>query len=154
MAIADLVVIMNRGRIEDAGPADRVYERPRTRFSANFLGESTVIEGTVTRAGGDRLAVDTPCGRLVVPGVRAAGAKVAIALRPEAVGFGAPGEGEQSLGQLSVSERVYQGSFVRVKGALTGGVELLAKVAPHSAPEGTGPAPVRVRDAGLVLLED
>jgi spermidine/putrescine transport system ATP-binding protein len=154
MAIADLVVIMNRGRIEDVGPADRVYERPRTRFSANFLGESTVIEGTVTRTDGDRLAVDTPCGRLVVPGVRAAGAKVAIALRPEAVGFGAPGDGEQSLGQLSVSERVYQGSFVRVKGALTGGVELLAKVAPHSAPDGSGPAPVCVRDAGLVLLED
>jgi len=39
MAIADLVVIMNRGRIEDIGRPQRVYEKPRTRFSACFLRE-------------------------------------------------------------------------------------------------------------------
>ncbi len=54
MALADLLVVMNRGRIEDSGPPDRVYLRPRTRFTASFLGDSNLIEGRVA-GGGDRL---------------------------------------------------------------------------------------------------
>jgi len=154
MAIADLVVIMNRGRIEDMGPPDRVYERPRTRFSANFLGESTVLEGTVAKAADGRLAVDTPCGRLVVEGNRARGDSVAIALRPEAVRFGVAGPGEQALGVLRITGQVFQGSFLRVTGTGASGFTLLAKVAPHTVPASSDPAPIAVRDSGLILLED
>jgi spermidine/putrescine transport system ATP-binding protein len=154
MAIADLVVIMNRGRIEDMGPPDRVYERPRTRFSANFLGESTVLEGTVAEAADGRLAVDTPCGRLVVEGRRARGDSVAVALRPEAVRFGEAGAGEQALGRLQITGQVFQGSFLRVTGTGASGFTLLAKVAPHTVPASSDAAPIAVRDSGLILLED
>ena len=44
MALADHCVVMNRGRIEDEGPPERVYAKPATRFSATFMGESTVLE--------------------------------------------------------------------------------------------------------------
>src|ERR671910_747231 len=43
MALADHCVVMNQGRIEDEGPPDRVYSRPATRFSATFMGESTLL---------------------------------------------------------------------------------------------------------------
>ncbi|MCW5626891.1 MAG: ABC transporter ATP-binding protein, partial [Burkholderiales bacterium] len=75
MAIADMILIMNHGRIEDMGPPGRVYEQPRTRFSANFLGESTVLDGVVAVAADARLAVDTPSGRLQVAGTRAVGSR-------------------------------------------------------------------------------
>src|SRR6478609_7533590 len=45
MALASLIVVMNKGRIEDAGPPQRVYARPATRFTARFMGESTEILG-------------------------------------------------------------------------------------------------------------
>ena len=43
MALADHVVVMNHGRIEDEGTPERVYARPSSRFSATFMGESTII---------------------------------------------------------------------------------------------------------------
>ena len=46
MALADHVVVMNHGRIEDEGSPERVYGRPATRFAATFMGESTVVPGT------------------------------------------------------------------------------------------------------------
>ena len=43
MALADLVVVMNQGRIEQAGSAREVFERPRTEFVARFLGAHNII---------------------------------------------------------------------------------------------------------------
>ena len=156
MALADLVVIMNRGRIEDSGPPSRVYERPRTRFAAQFLGESSIIEGRVEGRAGGRLNVATPCGLLQVAGDRPVGSAVALALRPEALCIGAAPAGTQPLGRLRVRAQVYQGSFLRLAGETDSGVRLLAKVAPLELPAdaaGTG-LQVAVRSDGLVLLED
>jgi putative spermidine/putrescine transport system ATP-binding protein len=44
MALADLVVVMNQGRIEQAGSARDVFERPRTEFVARFIGAHNVID--------------------------------------------------------------------------------------------------------------
>jgi putative spermidine/putrescine transport system ATP-binding protein len=43
MALADLVVVMNKGRIEQAGPPRDVFEKPATEFVARFLGGHNVI---------------------------------------------------------------------------------------------------------------
>ena len=45
MALADHLVVMNEGRIEDEGPPERLYAMPGSRFSATFMGESTLIPG-------------------------------------------------------------------------------------------------------------
>ncbi|ASM76321.1 spermidine/putrescine ABC transporter ATPase [Vitreoscilla filiformis] len=52
MALADLVVVMNHGHIEQAGPAREVFERPRTEFVARFIGSHNVF--------------DTPSGKVAV----------------------------------------------------------------------------------------
>jgi putative spermidine/putrescine transport system ATP-binding protein len=44
MALADLVVVMNHGRIEQAGSAREVFERPRTEFVARFIGAHNIFE--------------------------------------------------------------------------------------------------------------
>jgi putative spermidine/putrescine transport system ATP-binding protein len=63
MALADLVVVMNHGRIEQAGSAREVFERPRTEFVARFIGAHNVIE---TAAG--KLAVRSDRITLGAPG--------------------------------------------------------------------------------------
>ena len=46
MSIADRVVVMNHGRIEDQGPPDRVYLRPASLFAATFMGRATSSKGS------------------------------------------------------------------------------------------------------------
>jgi putative spermidine/putrescine transport system ATP-binding protein len=57
MALADLVVVMNQGRIEQAGPPREVFNRPRTAFVAGFIGGHNVIpwQGGSIAVRGDRL---------------------------------------------------------------------------------------------------
>ncbi len=63
MALADLVVVMNQGRIEQAGSARDVFERPRTEFVARFIGSHNVLD---TPAG--RVAVRSDRSELAPPG--------------------------------------------------------------------------------------
>ena len=118
MALADHVVVMNHGRIEDQGAPERVYARPATRFTATFMGESTIVPGKV--ANGE---IDTPLGRFAAPHDAAE-----VAIRPEHVALGGSLSGE-------VTDVVYQGSFKRVS-ARVNGVDLLARL-----PAGTKLAP-------------
>ncbi|HUG61609.1 MAG TPA: ABC transporter ATP-binding protein [Methylomirabilota bacterium] len=133
MALADLIVVMNQGRVEDMGPPARVYARPATRFAATFMGESTLIEGLVAVAGAETVGVDTPEGRLVVPGRAAAGATVAVSIRPERLRT-SPVDGSVPVVVATVEETVFQGGFVRVRARAEGGTAVLAKMAPETAP--------------------
>ena len=45
MTAADLIVVMNQGRIEQAGPPREIYERPTSRFVARFIGSTNILEG-------------------------------------------------------------------------------------------------------------
>jgi ABC-type Fe3+/spermidine/putrescine transport system ATPase subunit len=45
--LSDRIVVMNAGRIEQVGPATDVFERPRTRFVAEFMGGTNLFEGSV-----------------------------------------------------------------------------------------------------------
>src|SRR5207248_2016148 len=53
MTMADLIAVMNRGRIEQLGTPTELYETPQTAYVAGFLGVSNLIAGTV--AGPDRV---------------------------------------------------------------------------------------------------
>jgi len=63
-SMADRVVIMSRGQIEQIGTPQEIYRTPRTRFVADFLGSSNVFTGTVTASDGGGVVLDTPAGPL------------------------------------------------------------------------------------------
>jgi iron(III) transport system ATP-binding protein len=46
MTTADLIAVMNAGKIEQAGPPEEIYDRPRSEFVARFIGSSNVLRGT------------------------------------------------------------------------------------------------------------
>lgn len=81
-AIADRVVVMNTGRIEQAARPEKIFARPASPFVARFLGFHNLIEGTVSGPG----TVSTPLGRLTVAeSLPASGTAVTLLIRPEAL---------------------------------------------------------------------
>ena len=66
-SMADRVVIMSRGRIEQVGPPQAIYRSPRSRFVAEFLGSSNVFAGRVSGASSDGTLIETPSGVFEVP---------------------------------------------------------------------------------------
>lgn len=67
-SMADRVVIMSRGKIEQIGTPQEIYRTPRTRFVADFLGSSNIFTGKVTGADAGGIALDTAAGPFVLAG--------------------------------------------------------------------------------------
>ncbi len=66
MALADLVVVMNQGRIEQAAPPREVFNRPASSFVAKFVGGHNVLPAAVARAKGEGAYVAIRADRLVL----------------------------------------------------------------------------------------
>ena len=66
-AMADRVVIMSRGLVEQVGPPQTVYRNPANRFVAEFVGTNNLLSGTVAEVREDRLAIETPLGVFAAP---------------------------------------------------------------------------------------
>lgn len=61
-SMADRVVIMSRGKIEQIGTPQQIYRAPRSRFVADFLGSSNIFSGEVTSVDDAGIALKTPAG--------------------------------------------------------------------------------------------
>ncbi|HYH37082.1 MAG TPA: ABC transporter ATP-binding protein [Azospirillum sp.] len=118
LSIADRVVVMRAGRIEQIAPPRELYEHPASRAVAAFVGHANLLDGTVS--GPDR--VDTPIGRLAtMPHGLPAGVAVTILIRPERVRLGAPPDGVNGFAGSIVQDR-FLGSVRRFDLAVPGGV--------------------------------
>lgn len=122
MTMSDRIAVLDRGRIVQLGSPQEIYETPRTRFVANFVGHTNLFDGTVTAVHqGDRCTVSLRDGTVEMTAScaekRTHGEAVAVALRfervslsPAATGAGAtPGTGFGGI----VKERTYMGGFLR-----------------------------------------
>ncbi|CAB1061139.1 ABC transporter, ATP-binding protein (cluster 1, maltose/g3p/polyamine/iron); ABC transporter, ATP-binding protein (cluster 10, nitrate/sulfonate/bicarbonate) [Olavius sp. associated proteobacterium Delta 1] len=117
MSIADIMAVMNNGHLEDVGPPERVYMKPRSRFTANFMGESNMFEGQVIERNGDKIDVETVFGRLQVSGAAEPGTSVHLSIRPEQIKAGGGDQkGHVSLGKLKVREVSFFGTHHRCQG--------------------------------------
>jgi putrescine transport system ATP-binding protein len=135
MILADRIGVMDRGRLMQVGAPDEIYERPNSRWVADFVGDANVFEG---RVGDDRLSVEgTAAGRLRVAVAIDAEPRtqVWVAVRPERMRLSrdslAPNEENGFagkvieigyLGDLSIYQvRLADGSRVKAAIANTGG---------------------------------
>jgi spermidine/putrescine transport system ATP-binding protein len=83
LTMSDRLAVMNRGQIEQLGAPRDVYDRPGTEFVARFLGESNLLEGTVSRDG-----VVLPGGEVIRVGAHqlaGRGSRVKVGVRPEKI---------------------------------------------------------------------
>jgi spermidine/putrescine transport system ATP-binding protein len=89
-ALADRIVVMNEGRIQQAGAPQDVYRAPVNPFVADFIGTNNLVQGTVV-AGGDAGTIDVagPLGTFAVPAARplSAGAEASFVIAADRVGL-------------------------------------------------------------------
>jgi iron(III) transport system ATP-binding protein len=95
LAMSNRVAVMRNGKIEQLGKPRDVYERPNSRFVADFIGTSNFIDGTVDSVDGGVYLVRTADGELRVRSDAryANGAAVVVAVRPEHVQLTAGADG-------------------------------------------------------------
>ncbi len=155
MSIADSIVVLNHGRVEDQGPPERVYLRPASLFAATFMGESNILEGRIAESGGGRLRVDTALGPIAVEGAGEVGAAAHLSVRPEQLKLGpAQGADAVSLGQAELLDATFQGAHWRCRAKAGGGVDLLLRVPVEARPRLGETVEIHARRADIVLLKD
>lgn len=90
MALSDVVVVMNTGRIEQAGPPDVIYRRPNSRFVADFIGHANFVNGDVLAVADDSVDISVMGVTMTIDaGVgHHKGDTALIMVRPEAISVG------------------------------------------------------------------
>jgi putative spermidine/putrescine transport system ATP-binding protein len=113
LVMSDRIGVFNRGRLEQIGPVEELYERPRTRFVAEFIGETNTLAGKVVARDADGLLIETPDGpvRARAQATRAVGSGATLSIRPERIRFGAAGAEVGGLNRLTgtIAEAIYLG---------------------------------------------
>lgn len=83
--MSDRIAVMRGGRIEQIGSPEDVYERPETRYVAEFIGQAALFEGTVEAGGA---SASLACGQArLTPGALFPGEKIVVGVHPERLRF-------------------------------------------------------------------
>jgi ABC-type Fe3+/spermidine/putrescine transport system ATPase subunit len=101
LGMSDRIALMNKGRVEQVGTPEEIYERPATRFAAEFVGSANFFEGT-----GDGRTVRTKDGLAIES---AASGDVTLLVRPEKMRI----NGGQGV-SARVEEVLYQGASMSI----------------------------------------
>ena len=122
LSISDRIVVMNAGRADQIGKPAEIYNRPATRFVANFVGTLNLIEAKVVDAGANRVAIGDQGVTLREPlGDVTAGDTVSLALRPETGSISPDAKGDTALSGAVVSSN-FLGSVIRTRMDVGGNV--------------------------------
>jgi spermidine/putrescine transport system ATP-binding protein len=131
LTMSDRIAVMNDGEIEQLGTPREIYEHPRTRFVAGFIGTSNVLTGTVTRLDGEHAVIEvSPQEQIIVPlhGRSAtAGAVLELTVRPEKIELGTapPASPDGCALRGAVTEVVYLGTSTNFAVTTTTGADMI-----------------------------
>ena len=126
IALADMVVVMDNGVIEQAGSASEIFNQPRTPYVARFMGAQNVLTGTVAADGGSLRSERGEIYELPQSAPqRSAGQPMSVSIRRDLINVhraadGAGTEPNRMMGHVQATE--YQGNFVKIE-VLIPGVE-------------------------------
>jgi ABC-type Fe3+/spermidine/putrescine transport system ATPase subunit len=126
MTIADKIMIMNMGKIEQVGAPEEIYNNPKSVMVAKFFGSINLFEGIVQKVTKGMALVKTGVGEFEGP-VRdeevKAGAKVAYGIRPEKVAIGEEAKDRTYKVEAEILTQVYKGAFIEYLVRLSDGTE-------------------------------
>lgn len=139
ITMSDRIAIMNEGNLEQIGTPREIYEKPKTKFVADFIGESNLFYGTTNKIEDDKVSVIVEDGEIAAD---AADVKfdeiVYVSVRPEKVIVSeTKGENFSLIG--TIKEHIYVGSIIKTIVSLQTGQEIKANMITGGKmiPEGT-----------------
>ena len=136
MTTADLIAVMNHGKIEQLGPPEEIYDRPRSEFVARFIGASNIIKGKALDR--DHLSIAGVPLRCVGAELKA-GADTAISIRQHEARLTTvpPAAGSDNMLPATVTRNVFLGNSRDYMVELGDGTQIRAVTAPQdSIPQG------------------
>ncbi|MGA3110053.1 MAG: ABC transporter ATP-binding protein [Candidatus Bathyarchaeia archaeon] len=147
LSIADSVVVMRSGRIVEVGRPSEVYTSPRNLFTANFVGETNLLEGKVLETDGSKCTVDIKGYTIRVSGFgEKVGQRVILSIRPEFVSLTTP----TVVGWKGLIKQVtFLGNLNRYVVEVEGGIDVIAEES--TAEYSTG---FRVGESVMVSFDD
>jgi len=155
LSISDRIAVMDQGRIVQLGTGEELYERPRTRFVASFLGGCNLLDAKVRERNGTNLVAETPLGdlRLAINDPRNG---FTVAIRPEKILAAGNDLNAPNCFTGQVLETTYTGaethSVVRVRNETLRVVSVNTTAAPRIA--SGEQIQLRLPSEALVVLED
>ena len=164
LALSDRIAVMNGGRIEQLGTPEELYDRPRTRFVADFIGTTNLLAGKVASVAGDDMVLELEAGGRCVVGADGLvpGAAVEIAVRPEALQLSprpasstATGGGATAGSWLggTIEQSAYLGTSISYQVRTDGGQRVVASVPRTQGRIATGtPVEIRWRSEDTLVL--
>jgi spermidine/putrescine transport system ATP-binding protein len=130
LTMSDRIAVMNHGRVEQLGTPEELYERPQTRFVADFIGTTNLLTGSVEALGQGTALVRLNSGEscVVSAGALSVGDPVELSIRPESVVLGDAGETWSPSAPIraSVEQVAYLGGNVQYIVRTSGGLSITA----------------------------
>ena len=120
LTMSDRIAVMRAGKVEQLGTPEELYERPTSRFVADFIGSTNLLRGTIEADGRVRLA-SGDVGHVAHDGLPT-GAEVEISVRPEAIAL-VPTSAEGAI-KATVEQAAYLGSTISYQLRTSGGLAL------------------------------
>ncbi|MEM1361437.1 MAG: ABC transporter ATP-binding protein [Pseudomonadota bacterium] len=154
MNIADVVVVINQGKIEDMGPPERVYLHPSSVFSANFMGESNILPCSSVGTNGVQTLVRSDFGELLVTGELRVGDTAHISIRPEHLRVGHTAQNDQKICDAKLVSMRFQGAYRRAVAQIDGtSTRLHLRIKPEQEITASETAQIYANPEDFVLLQ-
>ena len=120
LAISDIIAVMRMGKLEQVGTPNEIYETPRTKFIADFMGAINIFPGRVIASGDGRVQLETENGlRVIALENKDIGSKeiTGISVHPELIEVLPEGAGLEGDNRFrgKIVEMIYQGDFIETK---------------------------------------
>ena len=133
MHMSDRIVVMKDGMIEQMGTAQEIYDRPRTRFVADFIGQINLLDAEVVDRDGGLAVIAVNGTRVRMRAAAEITGKVTVGIRPQHLKLaanGAPGTGCNVL-PGRIKGRTFSGNLVHIEVELDGGQSATIEIRPE-----------------------
>jgi spermidine/putrescine transport system ATP-binding protein len=128
LTMSDRIVVMNKGLIEQVGTPEELYERPKTKFVADFLGETNILQGEVFKLKEHEVLLQLEQEQDIIRILNLnydMGDKFMVSVRPERIVIKNEPDDTDVYLQCRFKEKIYVGSNVKIVMVLKNGKEIV-----------------------------
>ena len=140
MHMSDRIVVMKDGMIEQMGSAEEIYNRPRTRFVADFIGQINLLDGAVVGREDGFAVVEVNGVRVRIEDAPEARGNVTVGIRPQHLALASNGVAGPGRNMLPgrIKGRTFSGNLVHIEVELDGGQSVTIETHPEDVIGDTG----------------